>query len=99
MINGESIADIGMDPNGWNPFGLAYAPDSTMYFVDIHLHCGPGLTDCGPATKGGRVLKVTFANGQPQTPTTIATGLDFPTSATVCVPGEQTCPVPRASRK
>ena len=52
-----------------------------------------------PATKGGRVLKVTFANGQPQTPTTIATGLDFPTSATVCVPGEQTCPVPRASRK
>jgi hypothetical protein len=99
VINGESIADIGMDPNGWNPFGLAFAPDGTLYFVDIHLHCGPGLTDCGPATKAGRVLKVTFANGQPQAPTPIATGIDFPTSVTVCVPGEQTCPIPRATRR
>jgi hypothetical protein len=87
-----------MDPNGWNPFGLAFAPDGTLYFVDIHLHCDPGLTNCGPATKAGRVLKVTFANGQPQTPTTIATGLDFPTSVTVCLPRKQTCPVPRATR-
>jgi hypothetical protein len=98
VLHGESIPEIGMDPNGWNPFGLAFAPDGTMYFVDIHLHCGPGLTDCGPTAKGGRVLKVTFSNGQPGTPTPIATGLDFPTSVTVCVPGKETCPIPRATR-
>jgi hypothetical protein len=43
-----------MDPSGWNPFGLAFALDGTLYFV--HLHGGVG-TDCGPTTKGGRVLK------------------------------------------
>jgi hypothetical protein len=92
VVPGEAIADIGIYPNGWNPFGLAFAPDGTLYFV--HLHGGPGLTDCGPTTKGGRVLKVMFANGQPGTPTPITTGLDFPTSVTVCVPGKQTCPIP-----
>jgi len=95
VVPGQAVADIGSDPNGWNPFGIAFAPDGTLYFVDIHLHCDPGLTNCGPTTKGGRVLMVTFTNGQPGTPTPISTGLDFPTSATVCVPGTQTCPSPR----
>jgi hypothetical protein len=61
--------------------------------VDIHLHCGSGLTDCGPTTKGGRVLRFRFAEGETSAPDVIATGLDFPTSVTVCVPEQQTCPI------
>jgi hypothetical protein len=98
VIPGEAIADIGADPSGYNPFGIAFAPDGTLYMVDIHLHCGPGLTDCGPTTKGGRVLRVGFTGGQPSAPEAIATGLDFPTSVTVCVPGKQTCPVPKPTK-
>lgn len=98
VIPGEAIADIGADPNGYNPFGIAFAPDGTLYLVDIHLHCGPGLTDCGPTTKGGRVLRFRFTDGQAGAPEQIATGLDFPTSVTVCVPSEQTCPIPKPTK-
>jgi hypothetical protein len=28
--------------------------------------CGPGLTDCGPTTKGGPVLRFRFSGGQPR---------------------------------
>lgn len=98
VIPGEAIADIGADPNGYNPFGIAFAPDGTLYMVDIHLHCGPGLTDCGPTTKGGRVLRFGFTGGQPGAPEPIATGLDFPTSVTVCTPAKQTCPIPKAAK-
>ena len=93
-IPGESIAQIGQDPNGYNPFGLAFAPDGTLYFVDIHIQCRGLLQDCGPTAKGGRVLKVTFAHGVPRAPTPIATGLDFPTSVTVCAAGDEPCPYP-----
>ena len=31
-------------------------------------------------------MKVTFTNGQPSAPVAVATGFDFPTSVTVCVP-------------
>jgi hypothetical protein len=98
VIPGEGIADIGADPNGYNPFGIAFAPDGTLYMVDIHLHCGPGLTDCGPTTKGGRVLRFHFTDGEPASPEPIATGLDFPTSVTVCVPAQQTCPIPKSTK-
>ncbi len=39
-------------------------------------------------------MKVTFTNGQPSAPVAIATGFDFPTSVTVCVPAKQVCPYP-----
>ena len=67
--------------------------------VDIHLHCGAGLTDCGPTTKGGRVLRFSFNDGQPSAPEPIATALDFPTSVTVCVPAKQTCPLPKSTKR
>jgi hypothetical protein len=92
VIHGAAITDVGKDPNGFNPFGIAFAPDGTLYFVDIHLTCTGTLTGCGPATKGGRVLRVSFSNGQPSTPTAIATGLDFPTSVTVCATRGTSCP-------
>jgi hypothetical protein len=98
VIAGGAIADIGADPNGYNPFGIAFAPDGTLYMVDIHLHCDPGLTNCGPTTKGGRVLRFGFTNGQPGAPEPIATGLDFPTSVTVCTPATQTCPLPKGTK-
>jgi hypothetical protein len=87
VVPGESIAQVGSDPNGYNPFGIAFAPDGTAYFDDIHIVCSAPLTNCGPADNGGRIMKVTFTNGQPNAPTPIASGYNFPTSVTVCVPG------------
>lgn len=92
-IPGVDIAHVGQDPNASNPFGIAFAPDGTLYIVDIHIVCSAPLVNCGPATKGGRELRVTFHNGQPNPTQIIASGLDFPTSVTVCVRRDRdTCP-------
>jgi hypothetical protein len=93
-VAGESIDRLGKDPNAISPFGLAFAPDGTLYVVDIHIVCRAGLGNCGPQSKAGRVMKVTFTAGRPNPPTPIATGMDFPTSVTVCEPNRQTCPTP-----
>lgn len=99
-IPGETIAQLGQNPDGYNPFGMAFAPDGTLYFVDIHITCKNNqLLDCGPGDYGGRVMKVTFTNGQPSAPTTVAGGFDFPTSVTVCVPSQQNCPYPTGPRR
>ncbi len=95
-IPGETLAQLGQDPNGYNPFGMAFAPDGTLYFVDIHITCQDNqLSNCGPTSYEGRVMRVTFTNGQPSTPSTVAGGFDFPTSVTVCVPAHQNCPYPQ----
>jgi hypothetical protein len=94
-VPGTTIADLGKSPGQYNPFGMAFAPDGTLYFIDIHVACKSGLSGgCGPASYGGRVMKVTFTNGQPATPVAVATGFDFPTSVTVCVPSQGVCPYP-----
>ena len=93
-VPGTTIADLGKSPGQYNPFGMAFAPDGTLYFIDIHIACKGLLTGCGPASYGGRVMKVTFTNGQPSTPVAVATGFDFPTSVTVCVPATTVCPYP-----
>ena len=99
-IPGETIAQLGQNPNGYNPFGMAFAPDGTLYFVDIHITCKNNeLSNCGPTDYGGRVMKVTFAEGQPSAPTTVSGGFDFPTSVTVCVPSRQNCPYPQGAIK
>jgi hypothetical protein len=86
------------DPNGYSPFGLAFAPDGTLYFVDIHIECANNqISNCGPANNGGRIMKVTFTGDTPSPPTAIRTGYNFPTSVTVCVPSKQPhrlCPEP-----
>ncbi|MGO8872213.1 MAG: hypothetical protein ACLQPH_12590 [Acidimicrobiales bacterium] len=69
---------------------MAFAPDGTLYFIDIHFTCTGPLTGCGSANYGGRVMKVAFTNGQPAAPVAIATGSDFPTSVMVCVPAKAT---------
>ncbi len=92
-LPGVAIPQLGQDPTAANPFGIAFAPDGTLYLVDIHIVCSAPLVNCGPASKGGRVLRITFSNGRPNPTQTVASGLDFPTSATVCVRGHgNLCP-------
>jgi len=93
------VANLGKSPDQYNPFGMAFAPDGTLYFVDIHIACTGPLTGCGPANYGGRVMRVTFTNGQPSAPVTVAGGFDFPTSVTVCVPAQTRCPYPSGKTK
>ena len=38
-VPGTTIAELGKDPGQYNPFGLAFAPDGTLYFIDIHVTC------------------------------------------------------------
>jgi hypothetical protein len=96
-VPGETIAQLGTDPASFNPFGLAFAPDGTLYFIDIHVTCKNNMVSegCGPADYGGRAMKVTFSHGQPSAPTVVHAGFDFPTSVTVCVPATQVCPYPK----
>lgn len=97
-IPGESLSQFGNDPSGFNPFGMAFAPDGTLYFVDIHIQCSSGFQNCGPQDNKGRVARVRFGPGeQPSTPHVISSGYNFPTSVTICVPkdkAEQPCPFP-----
>lgn len=96
-VPGETLGTLGKSSTGFNPFGMAFAPDGTLYFIDIHLVCPGGmLTRCGPGTYDGRVMKITFGpGGQPQLPpTVIDSDFAFPTSVTICVIGHGTCPFP-----
>ncbi len=96
-VHGESITTIGQDPNGINPYGIAFAPDGTLYIADIHIHCRAPLVGCGPAANGGRVMKVVYHGGVPEPPVVVASGYNFPTSVTVCDPHHRRCPTPRTS--
>ena len=94
-IPGQTLAQLGQDPSGYNPFGLAFAPDGTLYFVDIHIICQSNqLSNCGPGNYQGRVMKVSFSGNQASAPSLVLGGFDFPTSVTVCVPAHQNCPYP-----
>jgi hypothetical protein len=96
-VPGQTLAQFGHDPSGYNPFGMAFAPDGTLYLVDIHIACqGAGLGNCGPQDMHGQVMRVTFgSNHEPSVPQAIATGFAFPTSTTICVEGaHQVCPFP-----
>jgi hypothetical protein len=93
-VPGTLVVNLGKTPNQYNPFGMAIAPDGTLYFIDIHIKCRALLSGCGPASYGGRLMMVTVKNGQPDPPVEVAGGFDFPTSATICVPAAQLCPYP-----
>jgi hypothetical protein len=93
-VPGTALSDIGKSANQYNPFGMAIAPDGTLYFIDIHVACKALLSGCGPASYGGRVMKVTLTDGQPSAPVAVASGFDFPTSVTLCVPAQTVCPYP-----
>jgi len=96
--NGQPVAGRGPIPGGkYSPFGLAVAPDGTVYFVDIAITCD-GSGGCGPASKAGHLFRVTMNGGTPGTPEILASGLDFPTSVTLCDTAVQkVCPLPAKS--
>jgi len=95
-VTGETLAQFGHDASGFNPFGMAFAPDGTLYFIDIHIQCSKGFSNCGPQNFLGRVMRVTFGQGlKPSAPQVIATDFAFPTSVTICVFGTGAhCPFP-----
>ncbi len=95
-VRGETISNVGQDPNGINPFGIAFAPDGSLYIADIHIKCRAPLVGCGPAPNGGRVLEVSYDHGTAAAPKVIAAGYNFPTSVTVCDPHRARCPTPVA---
>ena len=53
-----------------------------------------GIDGVPSVNDGGILYKVTFANGSPATPEKLATGLNFPTSVTICDANTQICPEP-----
>ncbi len=86
-VPGQSGAD------GYNPFGLAFAPDGTLFFVDIHVQCN--AKGCGPTDHGGNLYRVTFGPGRaPSAPEKLATGMEFPVGVTTCDGRTRVCPVP-----
>lgn len=93
-VPGTTISNLGKSPDQYNPFGMAFAPDGTLYFIDIHVVCTGVLTGCGPGNYLGRVMRVSVAGERPSPPVVVAGGFDFPTSVTVCVPSTQVCPYP-----
>jgi hypothetical protein len=103
VIGGDAVAWYGRDGHlldrpavasstAYNPFGLAFAPDGSMYFIDIHISCKPD--GCGTTDNEGALYHVTFDDEKQATVTKVAGGMSFPTSVTVCDATRQACPVP-----
>jgi hypothetical protein len=78
--------------NTFNPLGLAFATDGTLFFIDIHLQVGPDGIGAGSGI--GALYQVTFSSGVAAPPRAIASGLDYPVSVTTCTPAKQVCPTP-----
>jgi hypothetical protein len=90
---GKPLSGKGPVPKGnYNPFGLAVAPTGDVFFIDLGLVCTS--SGCDTVDDGGALFKVSFDNGTPSTPVKIASGLNFPTSATICDASTQVCPEP-----
>lgn len=59
------------------PLGIGVAPDGTLYYADIGIVVVPGELP-GPGDGTGSVRRITFIDGEPQPPETLADDLDFP---------------------
>jgi hypothetical protein len=58
------------------PLGIGVGPDGTLFYADIGL-VSDG-SSIGPGDGTGTVRRITFVDGQPRPPETMATGLAFP---------------------
>jgi len=67
-----------------SPLGLGVGPDGAIYFADIGLVAN--ADGIGPGDGTGRVRRITFADGEPRAPETVAAGLAFPDGIGVFVP-------------
>jgi hypothetical protein len=75
IVEGE---DIG------NPAGLDVASDGPLYYADLGLVEQPPPDFFGPGSGRGTVRRVSFdADGNPQPPEIIASGLDYPDAVSV----------------
>jgi hypothetical protein len=76
---------LGAEPfSTGTPLGLGIGPDGTLYYADI----GIVISDrgIGPGSGTGKVRRITFVDGEPQPPETMATGLAFPDGIGIFVP-------------
>ena len=96
-VPGNPPPPAGNTQSGYTPQGMAFAPDGTLYFADLHITCTSG-GGCGPANNEGQVMKVTFSQpgSVPSTPIAVNTEpLNFPVSVTMCDPtAYPRCPAP-----
>lgn len=76
---------LGAEPySTGTPLGLGIAPDGTLYFADIGLVISDD--GVGPGRGTGTLRRITFVDGEPQPPETMATGLAFPDGIGIFVP-------------
>ncbi|MCJ7673171.1 MAG: hypothetical protein MUP67_14175 [Acidimicrobiia bacterium] len=76
---------LGAEPfSTGTPLGLGIAPDGTLYYADIGIVISP--KGIGPGQGTGTVRRITFVDGEPQAPETMATGLAFPDGIGIFVP-------------
>jgi hypothetical protein len=59
------------------PLGLAVDADGNLFYADIGIVLRPGRTP-GPGTRTGSVNRITFPDGRPNAPETMAEALQFP---------------------
>ena len=79
---------LGAEPfSTGTPLGLGIAPDGTLYFADIGLVISD--KGIGPGSGTGTVRRITFVDGEPQAPETMATRLAFPDGIGIFVPGKR----------
>ena len=76
---------LGAEPySTGTPLGLGIAPDGTLYYADIGIVVSAKGIGPGPGT--GKVRRITFVDGKPQAPETMASGLAFPDGIGIFVP-------------
>jgi hypothetical protein len=67
------------------PLGIGVGPDGTLFYADIGLVID--ASGIGPGDRNGSLRRITFLDGQPQPPETMATGLAFPDGIGILVAG------------
>ena len=93
-VPGTTVAELGKSPDQYNPFGMAFAPDGTLYFVDIHIAC----TRSAHRLRPGLVRWTRHASDLQRRPTVGADGrgrrLRFPDQRDRVRPGADALSVP-----
>jgi len=76
---------LGAEPfSTGTPLGLGIGPDGTLYFADIGIVVS--AKGIGPGQGTGKVRRITFIDGEPQAPETMASSLAFPDGIGVFMP-------------